>query len=94
MLSGKQEMRVTPEAVNAAKARLDQALSEGSGYVNIAFGPELFSEFRKRGWIDWGQFRNIAFPNQPLTLPAYGEGRYAFPSWDVPPNDFQIGSGA
>ena len=39
------------DAANLIKVKLDAALKEAGPNVGIAFGTELFSEFRSRGWL-------------------------------------------
>jgi hypothetical protein len=84
---------MTPQDVEAKKVALDKKLSPGTGHINVAFGVDLFCEFCCRGYIKPAQFHNIAFPNEPLTLPAYGTQVCALPNWDVPADEFVVGLG-
>jgi hypothetical protein len=84
---------MTPQDVEAKKAALDKKLSQGSDHINVAFGTDLFWEFVRRGYIKNSLFNNVAFPNEPLTLPAYGTQVCALPNWDIPADDFVVGMG-
>jgi hypothetical protein len=84
---------MTPQDVEAKKVALDKRLGQGSGQFNVAFGVDLFREFWRRGYIKSGQFHNIAFPHEPLTLPAYGTQVCALPNWDIPADEFVVGMG-
>jgi hypothetical protein len=94
MLGAKRGKRkMTPLDVEDKKAALDEKLRYGSGHINVAFGVDLFNEFWRRGYITNGRFHNVAFPNEPLTLPAYGIDVCALPNWDIPEDEFVVGMG-
>jgi len=44
---------ISVDQFDQIKAALDKQLESASPNVGIAFGVELFNEFKKRGWLLW-----------------------------------------
>lgn len=73
------------------KAALDEELKSTSNNVGIAFGIELFNEFKKRGWFTlerYGALGTTLFSEQ---LPAYNKTHFVFPSWSINDFEFKVG---
>jgi hypothetical protein len=81
------------EAARIVKAQLDSALSGARSITSVAFGDELFAEFRKRGWITLEIFGWLGSGTFAEKMPAYG-GRYAHLTWDIPATEFRVGKDA
>ena len=78
-------------AAQAIKSDLDRALTEVGPNVGIAFGTELFAEFRKRGWLTLETFGVLGTTFLATKLPAYSRTHHAFATWDVPDLEFRVG---
>jgi hypothetical protein len=75
----------------AMKAELDKQLQSAAPNVGVAFGVELFDEFRRRGWFtleDFGVLGTSIFSGK---LPAYRRTHFAFQSWDLSELEFRVG---
>lgn len=78
------------------RADLDVQLHNLSPNVGIAFGSELFNEFRNRGWFTlekFGVLGTTLFTDQ-LLLPAYQRSHCVFLSWAIDDLKFQVGGSA
>jgi len=73
---------------------LDVALKTASINVGIAFGDDLFREFRARNWLTLEKFGLLGTGLFAVRLPAYDKTHHAFESWDVPAGEFRVGSDA
>jgi hypothetical protein len=76
------------------KATLDLQLKNADPNVGIAFGSELFAAFRMRGWLTLETFGVLGTTQFAEAFPAYGKSHFAFVTWDVPDDGFQIGKNA
>jgi hypothetical protein len=73
------------------KAELDKQLEGAPQNVGIAFGTELFNEFRKRGWFTlevFGALGTTLFAGQ---VPTYKKTHFAFLSWGIKEREFEVG---
>ncbi|MXS81380.1 hypothetical protein ABF86_11880 [Nitrosomonas sp. GH22] len=57
----------------------------------IAFGDELFTGFRKRGWLTLGKFGVLGTSLFAINVPAYNKSHFAFQSWSIGNLEYQIG---
>lgn len=73
------------------KAELEKQLAGASPSVGIAFGTELFNEFRKRGWFTLEVFGVLGTTLFAERLPAYNKSHFVFPSWDIQDLEFKVG---
>ena len=78
------------DAIMEVKAALDRELDGINPNHGIAFGMELFSEFRKRGWITLEQ---IMWPFEGR-YPTYASTHFAFQTWGIGEYEFSIGQDA
>jgi hypothetical protein len=76
---------------NEIKAKLDAELAGRPDNVGIAFGLDPFYEFRDRGWLTLEKFGALGTSLFEARVPAYGRTHYAFPTWDIPENEFRVG---
>lgn len=76
------------------KAKLDAELVNVRADMGIAFGEELFAEFRKCGWIKLEKFGPLGLDIFPMQLPAYAKTHYAHLTWDIPAKEFRVGKDA
>jgi hypothetical protein len=65
------------------KAELDKQLEGAPQNFGIAFGTELFNEFRKRGWFTLEVFG--------AQVPTYKKTHFAFLSWGIKEREFEVG---
>lgn len=73
------------------KAELDKELQNTSGNVGIAFGTELFNEFKKRQWFTLETFGALGTTIFSEQLPAYNKTHFVFRSWGINDLEFKIG---
>ena len=73
------------------KAELDKQLEGASPNVGIAFGTELFNEFRNRGWFTLEVFGVLGTMLFPERVPAYKETHFVFPSRGIQDLEFKVG---
>lgn len=73
------------------KAELDKQLAGVSPNVGIAFGIELFEEFRRRGWFTLESFGVLGTSLFSEKLPAYKSTHFVFLSWDLKDLEFKVG---
>ncbi|MGJ4882902.1 hypothetical protein [Bradyrhizobium sp. HKCCYLRH3097] len=78
------------ELATKVKEQLDAQLANAAPNVGIAFGLDLFDAFRDRKWITLNTFGALGTSFGATKLPAYGS-HYAFPTWDLPENEFKVG---
>lgn len=76
----------------AIKAELDRQLVGTPPNVGIAFGVELFDEFRKRSWFTLENFSVLGTSSFSEKLPAYKRSHFVFPSWDLDDLEFKVGT--
>jgi hypothetical protein len=81
------------QTAKATKARLDEDLTQVGPNVGIAFGFGLLGAFKDRGWITMKTFGVLGTSFGATKLPCYGS-HYAFPTWDLPENEFKVGGDA
>jgi hypothetical protein len=81
------------QTASAIKAQLDEELRKVGPNVGIAFGFELLGAFKDRGWITLKVFGALGTNFGATKLPSY-ESHYAFPTWDLPENEFKVGTDA
>lgn len=74
------------------KAELDKLLENAPANVGIAFGTELFNEFRNRGWFTLETFGALGTTLFAELVPAYKKTHFVFPSWGIQEAEFKIGS--
>jgi hypothetical protein len=86
------EVAMNDADAQQAKGKLDAALARMAPTVGIAFGPDLFDEFRQRGWLTLEQLSVLGTTIFKSGLPAYDHTHFAFMSWDVPDSDFRVGA--
>jgi len=90
MLSDKhKENAMDDEPLLKIKDALDKDLEGRDPRVGIAFGIELFDEFRRKDWITLEIFVGIFGFEAPM--PAYKKTHHAFPNWGLPPCEYRIG---
>ncbi|QTD45553.1 hypothetical protein [Ottowia testudinis] len=73
------------------KADLDRHLSTVDANVGIAFGEELFAEFKRRDWFTLETFGLLGTSLFSIQVPAYEKTRFVFPSWDIGALEFKVG---
>lgn len=73
------------------KVELDKQLVDASPNVGIAFGCELFNEFRDRGWFSLEFFGVLGTMSFAVRVPAYNKTHFVFPSWDIQDLEFKVG---
>jgi hypothetical protein len=73
------------------KTELDMQLEDAPANVGIAFGTEIFNEFRKRNWITLEKFGVLGTTLFAQKLPAYKKTHFIFSSWDIPDFEFKVG---
>jgi len=73
------------------KLELDKQLEVAVPNVGIAFGVELFDEFRKRGWFTLEVFGTLGTTLFAERVPAYDKTHFAFPSWGISDREFIVG---
>ncbi len=77
--------------IEKIRQELDQQLGSAPPNVGIAFGTELFNEFKQRGWLTletFGVFGTTLFAGK---VPAYGKTHFAFPTWGIQVLEFRVG---
>lgn len=74
------------------KAELDKQLENAPANVGIAFGTQLFNEFRNRGWFTLETFGALGTTLFAEQVPAYKKTHFVFPSWGIQETEFKIGS--
>jgi hypothetical protein len=79
------------DAVEAKKQQLDERLKHVGPNVGIAFGIELFDEFKRRNWFTVETFGAVGSMLFAAPVPAYQKSHFVFPSWGVAPGDFEVG---
>lgn len=79
-------------AVEAVKARLDDALAGKPETLGIAFGPLLFAAFRSRGYLTTEEFGALGTNFLLHRAPAYQRTHFAFVDLELPDEGFRIGS--
>lgn len=83
--------RYIVDAYDLIKAELDKQLAGASPSAGIAFGTELFNEFRKRGWFTLEVFSVLGTSLFPDRVPAYNKTHFVFPSWGIQDVEFKVG---
>lgn len=73
------------------KAQLDKQLDGAGANVGIAFGVELFEEFRTRGWFSLELFSALGTMLFAEQVPAYKKTHFVFPSWGIQSLEFRVG---
>lgn len=73
------------------KAALDKELQNTSDNVGIAFGTELFNEFKNRGWFTLETFSVLGTTLFSEQLPAYNKTHFVFSSWGINDLEFKVG---
>jgi hypothetical protein len=81
------------QTANAIKVQLDNELAKVGPNVGIAFGFDLLNAFKDRGWITLKAFGVLGTSFGATKLPSYGS-HYTFPTWDLPENEFKVGTDA
>lgn len=76
------------------KQALDAELANVRPTMGVAFGEDLFIEFRRRAWITWETFTAFGTDAFPVRLPAYNKTHYAHLSIDVDHEKFLVGHDA
>lgn len=77
--------------VDEIKVELDTQLKSAHPNVGIAFGVELFGEFRKRGWFTLETFGVLGTTLFSEQVPAYSKTHFVFPSWAIQDLEFRVG---
>jgi len=73
------------------KAELDKQLQSASPNVGIAFGTELFNEFRSRSWFTLETFGVLGTTQFAGQVPAYQKTHFVFQSWGIQDFEFSVG---
>lgn len=73
------------------KAELDNELMNASDNVGIAFGTELFKEFKKREWFTLETFGVLGTTLFSEQLPTYNKTHFVFQSWGINDLEYKIG---
>lgn len=73
------------------KRELDKQLEVAVPNVGIAFGVELFDEFRNRGWFTLEVFGVLDTTLFAERVPAYNKTHFVFLSWGIPDREFIVG---
>ncbi len=79
------------ESLFKAKSALDEELKGKKPRTAVAFGAELFQEFRRRGWITLDKFDLEPFGFKD-PMPTYDSTHYAFLNWGLPDYEYRVGS--
>ena len=74
-----------------AKEQLEKELVSVDANTGIAFGEELFLEFKKRGWLTLETFGVLGTSLFSVQVPAYNKTHFAFPSWSIGGLEFKVG---
>jgi hypothetical protein len=82
---------VNDETAEGIRNELDAALASAPDTVGIAFGIELFDEFRRRDWFTLETFGALGTSLFAEQLPAYRHTHFVFPTWGVPNREFRVG---
>lgn len=79
--------------IGQIKGSLDKELDGVRPRMGIAFGTDLFREFRERGWIT---FENLGLGHLGFSdpIPMYSKTHFAICIWDVPETEYRIGRDA
>jgi hypothetical protein len=77
--------------IDTLKLELDKQLAFADANVGIAFGSELFSEFKRRDWLTLESFGSLGSSLFSTQLPAYNKTHFAFISWGIGEHTFQVG---
>ena len=78
--------------IDEKKVELDRQLEGAPVNVGIAFGIELFSEFKNRGWFTLETFGYLGTTLFAEQVPAYKKTHFVFPSWGIRDLEFRVGS--
>ena len=78
--------------IEAIKGDLDKLITPNSPNVGIAFGEELFSEFKSRGWLTLESFGALGTTLFAIQVPAYQKTHFAFVSWHIAALAFKVGT--
>jgi len=70
---------------------LDKELASAAPNTGIAFGDELFTEFRKRGWLTLEKFGVLGTSLFAIDVPAYNKSHFDFQSWSIGNLEYQVG---
>ena len=62
--------------------------------MGIAFGVDLFNEFRKRGWLTLGTFGALGTGLFAGQVPTYNRKHFAYQTWGIPDLEFRVGKNA
>lgn len=73
------------------KLELDKELVSVTPDTGIAFGDELFTEFRKRGWLTIEKFGALGTSLFAIDVPAYNKTHFAFQSWGIGNLEYRVG---
>jgi hypothetical protein len=79
------------DAIEHKRRELDNQLKSAGINVGIAFGIQLFEDFRSRGWFTIEDFSPWGTGIFPVKVPAYQKTHFVFPTWDLPVDGFVVG---
>lgn len=82
---------MTDDKLLEIKDKLDTVLAGVGPNMGIAFGTELFAEFRQRGWLKMEVFGMLGTSVFAEKVPAYNRTHFAFPNWEIPDYTFKVG---
>lgn len=74
-----------------ARSLFDEELALVDVNVEIAFGEELFLEFKRRNWLTLENFSVLGTTLFAIQLPAYNKTHFSFSSWDIGSLEFRVG---
>lgn len=79
------------DELETKRADLERELHGADPNVGIAFGVDLFEEFRQRGWFTLETFGALGTSLFSTQVPTFDKTHFVFPSWGIPANEFQVG---
>ncbi len=84
-------MAVEANPLDAIRQQLDDELAGRDANVGIAFGAELFEQFRSNGWFTLETMGVVGSFFLGARLPAYRRTHFVFQTWDIAPGEYRIG---
>jgi hypothetical protein len=83
---------ISVDQFDQIKAALDKQLESASPNVGIAFGVELFNEFKKREWFTLETFGALGSLFGAHQVPAYNKTHFVFQTWNIEDLEFKVGT--